>query len=334
MGAARSDGGGHPQDRRLLPRQATGPGLTSPPAAAPAVRRVALKVDCDTLVGTREGIPALLDVFARRGIRATFYFTLGPDRSGVAARRVFTRRGFLRKMWKSRAASLYGFPTMLYGTLLPAPPIGERCAREIRSVAEAGHETGVHGWDHVGWHDGLDRWPDAKIRDHVERAHAEYRRIFGAAATSSAAPGWTANARSLAVESERGLLFTSNSRGGSPFFPRAGGRVFQTLEIPSTLPTLDETLAWDELPTDAAQRDFYRRAPRGTDVHTIHTEVEGRSRRRLFESILDDWQADGILFPTLPELKREALASRENVPVRDLVSTTLPGRGGTVATGQ
>ncbi len=308
--------------------------MTLPPVVGPLVRRVALKVDCDTLVGTRDGIPALLEIFARRAIRATFFFTLGPDRSGVAARRVFTRRGFLRKMWRSRAASLYGFPTMLYGTLLPAPPIGERCAREIRSVAEAGHETGVHGWDHVGWHDGLDRWPEQKIRQHVEKAHAEYRRIFGAAATSSAAPGWTANASSLSLESERGLLFTSNSRGGSPFFPRAGGRVFETLEIPSTLPTLDETLAWDDLPTEDAQRDFYRRALGGTDVHTIHTEVEGRSRRALFERILDDWQADSVAFPTLRDIAREALANPAEIPVRDLVRTTLPGRGGTVATGQ
>jgi len=128
-------------------------------SGANSVRRVALKVDCDTFVGTRDGIPALMDILAARGIRATFFFTLGPDRSGVAARRVFTRKGFLRKMLRSGAGSLYGFPTVLYGTILPAPAIGARCENEIRSVAKRGHETGVHGWDHVGWHDGLDRWP-------------------------------------------------------------------------------------------------------------------------------------------------------------------------------
>ena len=90
-------------------------------------RRVALKVDCDTLEGTREGVPRLLEMFAARGIRATFFFTLGPDRSGVAVRRVFTRKGFLRKMIRSRAPALYGWRTMLYGTLLPAPMIGRRC---------------------------------------------------------------------------------------------------------------------------------------------------------------------------------------------------------------
>ena len=31
--------------------------------------RVALKVDCDTFLGTRDGIPRLLDILAKRGIR-------------------------------------------------------------------------------------------------------------------------------------------------------------------------------------------------------------------------------------------------------------------------
>jgi len=135
------------------------------------VRRVALKVDCDTYVGTRDGIPRLLEILGARKIRASFFFTFGPDRSGRAARRFFTTPGFFQKMLHSRAGSLYGFPTVLYGTLLPAPVIGERCEETIHSVAQAGHETGVHAWDHVGWHDHLDRWTEEKIRDEYGRAH-------------------------------------------------------------------------------------------------------------------------------------------------------------------
>jgi peptidoglycan/xylan/chitin deacetylase (PgdA/CDA1 family) len=296
--------------------------------------RVSLKVDCDTYVGTREGVPRLIEILARRGIRATFFFTFGPDRSGVAARRVFTRPGFLAKMWRSRAASLYGVPTILYGTLLPAPRIGERCAGQMRAAAEAGHETGVHAWDHVGWHDGLDRMSAARIREETDRAHDAYRRIFGRPARAAAAAGWTVSEKSLEVEAERGLLHTSNTRGGAPFFPTAGGRVFRTLEVPTTLPTLDETLAWPELPSDSDQRRFFRTAPRGTEVHTIHAEVEGRSKAPLFEEILDDWLAAGIAFPLLSELANETLARPEAIPMRAITRTSLAGRGGTVATGQ
>ena len=130
------------------------------------------------------------------------------------------------------------------------------------------------------------------------------------------------------------MRFTSNSRGGSPFFPSIGGRNFQTLDVPSTLPTLDETLAWDSLREgDDAQLAYFRQAVAGTEVHTIHTEVEGRSKNELFRRILDAWRDDGVQFVTLRELADEALARRGDVPVRELVRTTLPGRGGTVATG-
>jgi peptidoglycan/xylan/chitin deacetylase (PgdA/CDA1 family) len=249
-------------------------------------------------------------------------------------------------MLRSRAASLYGFPTVLYGTLLPAPEIGARCAGVMRAVAAAGHETGVHAWDHVAWHDGLDRMSADAMRALMSRAHEKYREIFGRPARAAAAAGWTVNARSLEVEAERELLYTSNTRGGAPFFPSAGGTAFSTLEVPSTLPTLDETLAWPHLSTDAAQREFFRGAiggeggsgvetgaSQGAHVHTIHAEVEGRSKASLFEAILDDWRTAGAEFRPLGDIAGEALARRAEVPAREVVRVQIPGRGGTVATG-
>jgi len=70
-----------------------------------------------------------------------------------------------------------------------------------------------------------------------------------------------------------------------------------------------------------------------TEIHTLHTEVEGRSKAELFGRILDDWRADGVGFVLLSELAREALAHRDRVPVRALAKARLAGRGGHVATG-
>ena len=55
--------------------------------------RLALKVDVDTLAGTRVGVPELLRVFDRHGVRATFLFSLGPDHTGRAARRPMSGPG-------------------------------------------------------------------------------------------------------------------------------------------------------------------------------------------------------------------------------------------------
>ena len=48
--------------------------------------RIGLKVDVDTLRGTREGVPRLAALFKKHGVEATFYFSVGPDHTGRAMR--------------------------------------------------------------------------------------------------------------------------------------------------------------------------------------------------------------------------------------------------------
>jgi len=84
---------------------------------------VALRVDVDTRRGLAEGVPRLLEFFRRAGIRASFFVTMGPDRSGLAIRRAL-QPSFLFKMWRTNPLKLYGLRTLLSGTLLPALPVG------------------------------------------------------------------------------------------------------------------------------------------------------------------------------------------------------------------
>src|SRR5262249_7374639 len=93
---------------------------------------LALKVDVDTLRGTREGVPRLVEIFQRRGAAATFLFSVGPDHTGRALKRVF-RRGFLSKVSRTSVLTHYGLRTLLYGTLLPGPMIGRSCAQDLRA---------------------------------------------------------------------------------------------------------------------------------------------------------------------------------------------------------
>jgi len=286
---------------------------------------VGLKVDCDTYEGSRRGIPALLDLLASLQIKGTFFFVLGPDRSGRAVARVFRQRGFLKKMLRSNAASLYGPKTMLYGTLLPAPMVGRKLEEELRSVAQAGHEVGIHSWDHVAWHDRLDRMSESEIASQYGKAHAEFERIFGRRARCSAAAGWHATQSSLRVEKGYDLAFTSNTRGPHPFFPEANGESFETLEIPTTLPT------WDEVPsTEERLVEDYLPLLTGIQVHTIHTEVEGGARLPLFAKLLEQAIDRGVRFVPLGTLAEKALVTPSRIPRRKLVRITLPGRGGFV----
>src|SRR5688500_14880347 len=112
--------------------------------------RIALKVDIDTDRGTREGVPNLVADLAAIQAPACFLFSLGPDQTGRAIRRVF-RPGFLSKVSRTNVVQNYGIRTLLNGTLLPAPHIGRRNLAAIRAVRDAGFETGIHGFNHYRW---------------------------------------------------------------------------------------------------------------------------------------------------------------------------------------
>ncbi|HEY8932813.1 MAG TPA: 4-deoxy-4-formamido-L-arabinose-phosphoundecaprenol deformylase, partial [Rariglobus sp.] len=132
---------------------------------------------------------------------------------------------------------------------------------------------------------------------------------------------------------EARLLYASDTRGESPFFPRIDGRVYQTLEIPSTLPTFDELMGRPEYPDDQIVAHYLSllREDR-PNVFTLHAEIEGMGRIGLFRELLTALKARGVRFVRMDELARGILADRAAVPIRDLVMAGIDGRSGLVAT--
>jgi len=293
--------------------------------------RLALKVDIDTDRGTREGVPDMVADLQDAGVPACFLFSLGPDQTGRAITRVF-RPGFFQKVSRTSVVSIYGVRTLLNGTLLPAPHIGRRNAGVMRAVRDAGFEIGIHAYNHYRWQDYVQTMPLEAVRAEFIAARAEFLRIFGAEARTAGAAGWQSNARSRQVYDEAGLLYASDTRGGAPFFPRVDGRVFQTLEIPSTLPTFDELMGRPEYP-DAKIVPHYLSLLRADqpNVLTVHAEIEGMGRRELFQALLAACQHAGVEFIRMDDLARELLANPGAIPVRDQVMAAIDGRSGLVA---
>src|SRR3981081_176124 len=98
---------------------------------------LALKISVCTLRGSREGVPNLVEMLRRHQAGATFLFSVGPDHTGRAIRRVF-RPGFFSKVRRTSVVKHYGVKTLLYGTVLPGPDIGRRAGHVMRSVGAEG----------------------------------------------------------------------------------------------------------------------------------------------------------------------------------------------------
>lgn len=291
-------------------------------------RIIAIKLDVDTLRGYREGTPRLLDLLERRGIKISAFFSFGPDNSGKAIRRIF-RRGFISKMLRTKAPSTYGIKTMMYGTILPAPMIVKSDPQIFAKMAQAGHDCGVHAWDHVYVQDGLKKISEDEFVDLFDRAAHLFKSLSGCAPSSYAAPGWQETSASRRAIDRLGLAYTSSSRGRCPYWPVIDGVHSHTLEIPTTLPTMDEIYGTDganddTIPgiwADALRED----AP---NVLTIHTEMEGMSKIDVFDRFIETAISRGYSFVTLRDAFERYKDEAEPCAMEE---GYLPGRAGSLA---
>jgi peptidoglycan/xylan/chitin deacetylase (PgdA/CDA1 family) len=292
---------------------------------------LALKIDVDTYRGTREGVPALVKLLERHGADATFLFSLGPDHTGRAIRRVL-RPGFLNKVSRTSVVSHYGIRTLLYGTLLPGPDIGKRCAEILRSVDQAGFETGIHCWDHIRWQDFVADKDANWTRREMAQAATRYREIFGRPPLTHGAAGWQMNGHAYRLEAEFGFSYGSDCRGTHPFWPVVDGQEVPVPQLPSTLPTLDELIGVGDLTEDNVHEHLLKltaNAPATGHVYTLHAELEGMRLLKVFDKLLSGWKQQGYqLVSTCQLLESLDLAQ---LPRHIVVEGGLEGRSGTLS---
>jgi undecaprenyl phosphate-alpha-L-ara4FN deformylase len=292
--------------------------------------QLALKVDVDTLRGTREGVPALIDLLAAHGADATFLFSLGPDHTGRAIRRAF-RPGFMRKVARTSVLEHYGLRTLLYGTLLPGPDIGRRAGAFMRRARDAGFEVGVHCFDHTAWQDLLLRrdatWASAQMRAAVER----FRDVFDTAPLVHGAAGWQMTTAALELEEELGFHYGSDTRGTSPFRPRLGDRLSACPQLPTTLPTLDELIGLDGIDADNVHQRLLEqtRSLAPWQVFTLHAELEGMKLRASLERLLQGWRDQGYELVSMRTLLETS--DIEALPSAAVTLGEVPGRSGLLA---
>lgn len=284
--------------------------------------KLGLRVDVDTLRGTRDGVPALLALLREQKIRASFFFSVGPDNMGRHLWRLL-RPSFAAKMLRTRAPSLYGWDILLRGTCWPGPRIGERQGQVIRAAAEDGHELGLHAWDHYTWQAHMERMDADTVYSTMKRGVEELTRLAGRVPTCAAAPAWRCTDLVLEQEARFGFRYCSDCRGDRVFRPLVNGRVLDLPQVPSTLPTYDELIGREGVsPANYNEHLLGLLRPEGLNVLVTHAEVEGIMARNLFAAFLRLARERGITVvplgdclpaaaPAAGRLERRAVAGRE-----------------------
>ncbi len=292
--------------------------------------QLALKIDVDTLRGTQEGVPRLQALLQLHQINATFLFSLGPDHTGRAIKRVF-RKGFLGKVQRTSVLEHYGLKTLLYGTLLPGPDIGLHSAKVMRAVQKAGFEVGIHTWDHIAWQDGVSQASPGWTDTQMNKAEQRFLEIFDFPARVHGAAGWQMNDQAFTHLDQVGIRWSSDCRGTHPFIPVIAEQPMNCPQLPTTLPTLDELIGLDGITAASVASALLLRtenAPITGHVFTLHAELEGMRLLPVLEQLLQGWKRQGYHLVSLEEMA--GALDPQTLPRNLVEQGVVPGRSGTL----
>ncbi|SDG86013.1 polysaccharide deacetylase family protein [Propionivibrio dicarboxylicus] len=280
------------------------------------MKRIALKIDVDTLAGTRIGAPALAQLLDRQQVKGTFFFSLGPDRAGCQKSGESLKR-------------FYPLATRLRGRLLPSADISRRTLDILRRIHSEGHEVALHAHDRVAWEAGIDKATTAWIDAEMSRAEKRFTEIFAEKPAAFAAPGWKSQRHALRLTQRLGYSYASDTRGSHPFIPVIDGEIVACPQLPTTLPTVDEVLALDPALTTAGAYERILKlslAIPGDHVFTLRAEIEGMRFLTEFEKQIADWKEAGTALVPLRELRADSAVAL--LPRHVVEWAEIPGRRG------
>ncbi|MBP1710202.1 MAG: hypothetical protein H6Q49_404 [Deltaproteobacteria bacterium] len=274
-----------------------------------------LKIDVDTYWGMRNGVPRLLRTLRDFHVQGTFFLSIGPDNSGRAMLQLIKNPLFLKKMMRTKAASLYGWKTAFYGTLLPAPMIALSFPDLVFQILDEGHEVQFHAWDHRRWQDELTVKPERWIEQWFEAGISGFEKLTGRKPTAFGAPSWLIDDRVLQIIQKYHFEYLSCTRAKACFIHENP----VILEIPSDLPCFEELDSRKDVATLGNMI-----SDGGNHILPVHAEVEGGIFEEKFRELLKTALAGGIKITGLDGMK--AVLDVRHLTKRKHRMELLPGR--------
>ncbi|MGD2117319.1 MAG: polysaccharide deacetylase family protein [Chromatiales bacterium] len=257
--------------------------------------RINLKVDAEDFVGISQGIPALLKLFDQYRIQASFFFNLGYDNTGLKIRNLF------RPFILSRQLPLR---QKLYGTLLAPPNLTKKFRDIMRSCADAGHEVGIKSFDSASWIINASTAGSEWTRLSLQHSLELFNDIFKKPPNMHSSSGFQINPALLQYEEEFGFDFALDTRGKTAFYPEYQGVTSKVVQIPVTLPAIEDLLLQAEITLDNVHEYLFvesqKQLPHG-HVYNIRASYEGRDWLPIVEKIIVMWRSSQWEFQSLTE---------------------------------
>ncbi|MFH1325749.1 MAG: polysaccharide deacetylase family protein [archaeon] len=167
-----------------------------------------LRVDLESDKGIKEGVPKLLDLLKKYGIKASFYLSMGGESDILE---ILKHRGKLKTSGE-RSVKIWSIKEKVRMVLFPKDFV-KRNIGILKRILEEGHELGVHGWKHREWTRGLKK---IGIENTIRKSIKKYEKFFGNKPISFASPGFNTNKDVMEALEKNNIKFVSDFQGDKP----------------------------------------------------------------------------------------------------------------------
>ncbi len=149
--------------------------------------RFSLRIDVDTSIGMREGLPRLLDMLDSLEIAATIYVVMGPDKNFSA---LVSRLGWARATYSIAQSR-------------PALVVDDNPS-VIERLKLGRHIVAPHGWDHQRY--AMMNLTGDEKREEIDRALRKFHETFGRMASAYLFPADKMDDEAVAYLRKQGVM--------------------------------------------------------------------------------------------------------------------------------
>lgn len=261
--------------------------------------RISLKVDVDNVVGYKEGLPALLNLFDQYKIQATFLFSLGYDNSGLRIKNLFNPRILTKQL---------PFSHKLYGTLLPPPSLSKSNKLLIKSCLNAGHDIGIKSFDSVGWFFGALDASYEWTKQSLDWSNEVFEEITGFKPRLHSASGFVVNKYLFELEDENDFAIAMDTKGKTAFLPEYLSSTSNVIQMPVTLPSIEELLLLPDINLDNVHEYLFVESQiplQHGHVYDVRASYEGRAWLPILEKMIVMWNSSQWEFFTITDMLKD-----------------------------
>ncbi len=166
-----------------------------------------LRIDLESDKGIKEGLPRILNLLRKYGIKASFYLVMGGESN------LFDILKYRRNLPGERKIKVFSKKELIRMVILPRDFVKEN-RKLLNRILEEGHELGIHGWKHRAWTRGLEK---INIERQINLSVKRYYSFFGIKPISFCSPAFRINKKVVDILDKKGFKVISDLKGDKPF---------------------------------------------------------------------------------------------------------------------